>query len=123
VASSRQSCSDEAMAPFDINSAIIEPVKLRDYCLSSEHPRGKHKARVFQSALGLTRKDWRLLARAIRENLTEVEWVADDADEFGRRYHVDMNVEIMGRSAMVRTLWIVRRGEEFPRLSSCFVHP
>jgi hypothetical protein len=34
--------------------AIVDIRKLTDYCLNYEHPRGRHKARVFQSALGLT---------------------------------------------------------------------
>ena len=34
--------------------ASIAIEKLRDYCLNADHPRGKHKARVFLSALGLT---------------------------------------------------------------------
>ena len=37
--------------------AIVEIEKLRDYCLSESHPRGKHKARVFATALGLTVTD------------------------------------------------------------------
>jgi hypothetical protein len=111
------------MSQFDANSAIIDPAKLRDYCLSSEHPRGKHKARVFLSVLGLSQNDWQILADAIRENLALAKWIADDVDDFGRRYHVDMRIKHSGRSAMIRTLWIVRCGEKFPRLTSCFVHP
>jgi len=34
--------------------AIVEIEKLRDYCLSETHPRGKHKARVFAATLGIT---------------------------------------------------------------------
>ena len=34
--------------------AVVEIAKLRDYCLNPEHPHGKHKARVFAAALGLT---------------------------------------------------------------------
>lgn len=34
--------------------AEIDLRKLSDYCLSFEHPRGRHKAQVFASALGLT---------------------------------------------------------------------
>ena len=37
---------------FDI--IIVDLAKLRDYCLNEEHPRGRHKARVFRSRLGLT---------------------------------------------------------------------
>jgi len=34
--------------------AVVDLAKLRDYCLSPDHPRGRHKARVFATALGLT---------------------------------------------------------------------
>jgi len=34
--------------------AIIKRGKLTGYCLNPEHPRGKHKARVFATALGFT---------------------------------------------------------------------
>jgi hypothetical protein len=37
--------------------AFVDIVKLRDYSLDPAHPEGKHKARVFASALGLTRND------------------------------------------------------------------
>ncbi len=37
--------------------AVVDLAKLRDYCLSEVHPRGKHKARVFRVALGLTTQD------------------------------------------------------------------
>jgi len=36
--------------------AIVDIVKLRDYALSQHHPRGRHKARVFLSALDLERQ-------------------------------------------------------------------
>jgi hypothetical protein len=111
------------MLDFDLKSAVIDPVKIREYCLSPEHPRGKHKARVFQSALGLSQGDCRFLMDAIHTNLVTAEWVADEEDDYGRRYHVDMRIEFSGRSAVIRTLWIVRSGEKFPRLTSCFVHP
>jgi hypothetical protein len=34
--------------------AFVDTEKLRDYCLSQTHPRGRHKARVFAEALGMT---------------------------------------------------------------------
>lgn len=36
------------------DKAVVDIQKLTDYCLSHEHPRGKHKARMFLSALGVT---------------------------------------------------------------------
>lgn len=35
------------------NKAVVEIAKLRDYCLSLDHPEGSHKARVFRAVLGI----------------------------------------------------------------------
>lgn len=43
--------------PQHFDSVVVDISKLRDYCLSEFHPRGKHKARVFRVALGLTAAD------------------------------------------------------------------
>jgi hypothetical protein len=32
--------------------AILDLAKVRDYCLNPCHPEGRHKARVFKTALG-----------------------------------------------------------------------
>ena len=45
--------------------AIVDIAKLRDYCLDPHHPRGRHKARVFASALGLTQADAEILREAL----------------------------------------------------------
>ncbi len=39
------------------DKAVVDIRKLREYCLSMDHPRGKHKARVFRTVLGLTAND------------------------------------------------------------------
>jgi hypothetical protein len=44
-----------------------------------------------------------------------------DADEYGQRYILDFNCERGDRSAVVRSGWIVRRGEDFLRLTTCYV--
>jgi hypothetical protein len=45
--------------------ALVDLGKLRDYCLSPIHPRGRHKARVFRAALGLNPSDAAWLRTAI----------------------------------------------------------
>ena len=50
----RAPVSDDRMKLLNGDRAIVELVKLRDYSLSETHPRGRHKARVFRAALGLT---------------------------------------------------------------------
>jgi hypothetical protein len=39
------------------DEAILDIRKIKDYCLSPSHPRGRHKARVFREALDLQRRD------------------------------------------------------------------
>jgi hypothetical protein len=45
--------------------AIVDIEKLRDYCLNPQHPRGRHKARVFASRLGITAKHADMLRSAL----------------------------------------------------------
>lgn len=101
--------------------AVVDIGKLRDYCLSPEHRRGCHKARVFKASLGMTQEhagDLRdaLLAAAINNDA-----VPEEHDKYGRRYVVDFRVTGPSGQAMVRSSWIIRREEDFPRLTSCYV--
>lgn len=70
--------------------AIVELRKLQDYCLNPEHPRGKHKVRVFQSALGIGREDAEELRERILTAVDVQDCVPGDCDVYGARYIVDM---------------------------------
>jgi len=41
--------------------------KLQNYVLNPHHRRGRHKARVFESALGITRERQHILSNALHE--------------------------------------------------------
>ncbi|MGB9672816.1 MAG: DUF6883 domain-containing protein [Anaerolineales bacterium] len=71
------------------NRAIIEITKLRDYCLSSNLPRGKHKARVFAATLGITAEDAEELKQAILSAIMVEEAIPTEQDEYGQRFIVD----------------------------------
>ena len=101
--------------------AVVDVRELRNYCLDPEHHRGCHKARVFASALGLTKADAEFLRAALLRAAREAEAVAGESDEYGDRFTVDFELRRMGRRAIVRGAWIVARGETFPRLTSCFI--
>lgn len=102
-------------------NAVIEIDKLRRYCLNSAHPRGKHKARVFASALGLTAENAELLHAALQEAARTNETSPREDDEFGQRFIVDFEMRTAAGSAINRSKWIIRRGEDFPRFSSYYV--
>ena len=102
-------------------NAIVDGRKLRDYCLSPEHPRGRHKARVLASALGLTASDAEELRRALLSVALGGVAVAGEADEYGQRYLIDFEMTIEAGRATVRSGWIVRSGEDYARFTSCWV--
>jgi hypothetical protein len=101
--------------------AVVDLAKLRDYCLSLDHPRGRHKARVFAAALGFTSEHAEELAASLLAAADTEEATATDQDEYGQRYVVDFSLMGPGGQAQVRSSWIVRTGEDFPRLTSCYV--
>ena len=103
------------------HKAVVDIVKIRDYCLSSSHPRGKYKARVFSAALGLTDKDAEILKAAILKAAHNNDAVATEKDDYGQRYVLDFTMNELAGSASIRSSWIVRTGEDFPRLTSCYV--
>ena len=102
--------------------AVVDIEKLRGYCLSTRHPEGRHKARVFLSALGIASTD----AERLREILLSAAAVNSEismtgADKFGYRYSMDVLVNWGSREAIVRSAWIIKIGEDVPRLISCYV--
>lgn len=102
--------------------AVVDIEKLRDYCLSSQHPEGRHKARVFLSALGMNSSDADNF-RAILLHAAAVNDVVSmtSSDQYGCRYSFDLVVTWSSREALVRTAWITKANEDFPRLVSCYV--
>ena len=65
--------------------AEVDLRKLSGYCLSPTHPRGRHKARVFREALGITQADANeLRARTLSAGRDEIA-VLLDADDWGER--------------------------------------
>ncbi|MGE3240638.1 MAG: DUF6883 domain-containing protein [Pirellulales bacterium] len=103
------------------HQAIVELEKLVDYCLNVDHPRGKHKAKVFKASCGLTAEH----AEWMRDQLLQAA-ANDDASSgkqyaFGQRYVIECNLEGPVGKARVVTAWIVRDGEDFPRFVSAYV--
>jgi hypothetical protein len=102
-------------------AAIVEIEKLRDYCLSRFHPRGRHKARVFQSVLGITADHSEELSQALIHAASEGDAELGASDQYGVRYIIDFEMKRKDRVAMIRSCWIVRTGETAPRFVTCYV--
>lgn len=91
--------------------------KLEEYTLSYSHPTGRHKARVFESALGITlHQDIAILRSALLDAAVE-----KGDNGFGRVYNLLFPLATARGSAMVMSGWIILRGEDFPRLITCYI--
>ena len=101
--------------------AVVDIEKLRDYCLNPHHPRGRHKARVFAAALGFTADHASDLAAGLLAAARDDEATPGEGDDFGQRYVLDFKMSGTHGEGLVRSIWIVRTDEDFPRLSTCYV--
>ena len=71
------------------DKALVSLEKLRGYSLNSSHPVGKHKARFFASALGMTGNDAPRLREMILQAVLTNEAIEAGTNEHGTRYAVD----------------------------------
>ena len=101
--------------------AVVDIAKLQEYCLNPQHPRGRHKARVFVSALNLHQADVEFLRSQLLDAARLTDVMVGDADEYGQRYVIDFECVNGTRRGLVRSAWIILRGEDFPRLATCYV--
>jgi hypothetical protein len=104
------------------DKAYIDMRKLVGYALNPEHPKGGDKALVFASALGLTAADAELLQDALLKAVGAEDAIIGEGNEFGKRYRVDFEmIGPNGKAATVRSGWIIRSHEDFPRLATVYV--
>ncbi|MGJ3246959.1 MAG: DUF6883 domain-containing protein [Elainellaceae cyanobacterium] len=100
--------------------AVISTEKLIGYCLNPNHPSGKHKAKVFASALGITAQNADDLRELIVKAAIEGDVIQQDYTEFGQLYKVDWAIPNQG-SIILRTIWEITVERPHPRLVSAFI--
>ena len=76
---------------------------------------------MFESVLNLTVEDADMLRGILLKGVTQEEAKLGEQDEYGQRYTVDMTIIVGDKRAQVRSGWIIRADENFPRLTTCFV--
>lgn len=100
--------------------AIVDVRKLAEYCLNSQHPRGRHKARVF-AAVGIRDTNAEKPRKALLAAAAGTDAQLGTATAHDQRYVVDFDLVRKGATVRIRSTWIVRVGEDLPRLTSCYV--
>jgi hypothetical protein len=101
--------------------AVIDGRKLTAYSLDLEHDEGRHKAHLFESLLGINLANVELLLSALEQAAKIGEAVTGKFDKYGQRYLIDFDFAGAGGTATIRSVWIIRHGEDFPRLVTCFI--
>ncbi len=100
--------------------AIVDPAKVRDYLLSSAHPVGRFKATFFVS-LGYTQDQWETLRDGLLALAGSGDAVPGRLRVFGRMFEVDgMLTGPSGRTAEIRTVWIVASDDAPPRFVTAY---
>jgi hypothetical protein len=96
--------------------------KLEDYSLNPLHRHGQHKARVFQSTLGITLSNAHLLRNALKQAAAGSEAAVSRGNNgFGENYELRFSLSTDLGSATVLSAWIILKDEDFPRLTTCFI--
>jgi hypothetical protein len=101
--------------------ALIDPRKLIAYSLDPEHDEGRHKAHLFESLLGINLLNSDLLLDAIQDAALSSDASVGKLDQYGQRYVIDFPIAGPGGSSTIRSVWIIRRDEDFPRLVTCYI--
>ena len=100
--------------------ALVEREKITDYLLNAAHPDNGGKAEFFTS-LGFQREEWEVLVRAFRGLAIATEVTESLESSHGMKYVVEGAIQTpSGRVARVRTIWIVDRGRNCPRLVTAY---
>lgn len=96
--------------------AVIPSEKVSRYILSRTHPDGRTKAQ-YLALLGYSETDGPRLETDLREQHLGREALPGKLSPYGQKYEIlGPLTGPSGRSAWVRTVWIVRTGESSPRL-------
>ncbi|MEX0782627.1 MAG: DUF6883 domain-containing protein [Dehalococcoidia bacterium] len=102
------------------DKATIDPRKLAAYCLDAEHDDGRHKARLFRAAMGLGPEDAAALMETLLQAIVEDEVERMVETTFGVKYLLHHPIQGTDPPMALRHVWIVRHGEDFPVLVTCF---
>lgn len=100
--------------------AVVDLGKVAHYLLNAAHPDNGGKARFFEG-VGFSSSDVTALAAALRAVAASGDVVIRVESPHGEKYVVDGHLEVpSGKQPVVRTIWIIDRGQDFPRLVTAY---
>lgn len=100
--------------------ARIDRDKILGYLLSPTHPRARAKAAFF-SGFAFREERWQDLTDSLRKHALSHGVATELETPFGRKYTVEGAMETPDkRNPLVRSVWIIEKGTEFPRLVTAY---
>jgi hypothetical protein len=99
--------------------AIVERAKLVDYVLSQTHPIGRFKATFFAS-MGIDSENWEVLQSSLLSLAATADAKLGRTTEFGQKYLIPGHIVGPQDSADILSVWIIRAGEDRPRLVTVY---
>ena len=100
--------------------AIVDERKIREYLLSPSHPVGRFKAKFFES-IGFPPEAWSEFMGALEKLAAEGEAEVVEESNYGHKYLIRGHISGQGaRLAEVDSVWIIRAGDDTPRLVTVY---
>ena len=100
--------------------ALVEQSKIVDYLLALDHRDGSSKAN-FLLRFGFNREHWQILAQALRVHGASYAVSSVTDTPHGPMFTVDgILVTPDGRNPVMRSVWIIDLGNDFPRLVTAY---
>ncbi|MDH5718375.1 MAG: hypothetical protein OEZ22_12170 [Spirochaetia bacterium] len=101
-------------------NCYIDARKINDYCLNIYHPRGKHKAILFEKLLGISKENSNELIYWLKQAVLENDAFEQNSDKFGKWYYIDIK-KFDNQNVIIRSVWIIKVNENFPRFVTCYI--
>jgi hypothetical protein len=103
------------------DQAVVDMQKLIGYCLNLDHSDGQHKAKVFRAALDIGIAEAAELQSILLQSVKVYNAIPSKSNQQGQKYIIDFSITRLEKQTSVRSAWIVRYDENFPRLVTCYV--
>jgi hypothetical protein len=107
----------------NVKKVTVDTRKVTEYALNPNNTSGgANKAQVFESALGYNQSNSSHIMQQIQSKLPTSNAILGTADKYGQRFTVDIPITgPNGKTAIVRTGWILEPGSGVPRMTTIFV--